>query len=110
MNIYPPRRRVKRPPRIFRDRVVYCPEEVPMPTDKRPGKKGVYFEFPDEFLREFRAFVDAFPLGTATEHVLLALRRHMATPPTVAAPGLPPVGADGLSPKKKPPGGRGRRA
>lgn len=74
-----------------------------MPPKKRPGVTGVYHEWPDELLAEFRAFVAAFPLGTDREHVMMAVRRHMANPPSVVGvETLPPAPAEPeLKPRRR---------
>lgn len=62
-----------------------------MPSEKRVGKKGIYVELPEDLEAEFREFCRSFPLGTITQHVQLAIRRHMANPPRVETPPLPDV-------------------
>ena len=79
-----------------------------MPEAKRPGKKGIYVELPEDLDAEFRAFVDRVPLGTISQHVAMALRRHMANPPTVAVPDLPGVKVD-APPAKGGRAGKGRK-
>ena len=57
-------------------------KEIVMPTDERPGKKGVYIELPTELLAEVRALAErnGRDFRSEVEH---ALRRHAAAPPTV---------------------------
>jgi hypothetical protein len=65
--------------------------EVAMPSVDRPGKRGMYVELPEDLDAEFRAFVEKYPLGTISQHVVLAIRRHMASPPAVEVAKLPAV-------------------
>jgi hypothetical protein len=65
-----------------------------MPTDERPGRKGVYVELPLELLEEVRRLAEANGRGFRDE-VQHALERHLAAPPTVRVvidtPDLPPA-------------------
>ena len=60
---------------------------------KRDGWTGIFVELPNELVAELDEFVSRYPLGGKADHIRLALRRHMDTPPTVAVPALPPVEA-----------------
>jgi hypothetical protein len=80
-----------------------------MPADKRPGKKGMYVELPADLDAKFRAFVERFPLGTITQHIQLAIRRHMADPPTVDVPKLGPARME-APPEKPAKRGRGKKS
>jgi len=62
------------------------------------GRTGLFAELPDDLVEEFRRWVESFPIGTITQHIEWAIRRHMATPPTVtekplAKTGVPPPDA-----------------
>ncbi len=62
-----------------------------MPSADRPGKKGVYVELPEDLDEALRELVKSLPFGTLTQHIVLALRRHVANPPSVEVPELPPA-------------------
>jgi hypothetical protein len=81
-----------------------------MPTEKRPGKKGVYVELPEDLDAEFRAFVESFPVGGIAQHVQWAIRRHMDTPPTIAAASPVKPMSVPAEPPAKPKKGRGKKA
>lgn len=62
-----------------------------MPAKKREGMTALYAEIPDEMMAELEEFVARYPIGGKADHLRLALRRHMDSPPTVAVPRLPPI-------------------
>ena len=62
-----------------------------MPAKKRPGVTGVYVEIPDEMVAELDELAEKMPLGNKADHIRLAVKRHLANPPTVTVPDLPPV-------------------
>lgn len=62
-----------------------------MPTQKRPGVTGVYVELADDVVAELEELVDRLPLGSKADHIRLAVRRHLDSPPTVTVPPLPPA-------------------
>lgn len=64
-----------------------------MPSARRPGKKTLYVELPEDLHEEFERFCEARG-EDRTQHVAWALRRHMEfpPPPPVVHP-LPPVPA-----------------
>jgi hypothetical protein len=78
-----------------------------MPSGARPGRKGLYVDCPEDLLAELKAFADSFPIGGIGQHVVWALRRHLADPPVLAAPPLtaavppPPPPRPRGRPKKK---------
>lgn len=77
-----------------------------MPAKKRPGVTGVYVELPDSDVAALDALVAKLPLGGKADHIRLAVRRHLAHPPTVSVPELPPEEAKpdpAPAPKKKSP-------
>lgn len=68
---------------------------------KRPGKTGVFVELPDDLLAELDVMCGTLPLGNRTDHIRLAIRRHIDCPPTVTTPQLPPILVEAEPPKKK---------
>lgn len=73
-----------------------------MPSKKRDGMTAIYVEIPDDMAAELEGFVKQFPLGAKADHVRLALRRHMDSPPTIVTTPLPPVTVE--VPAEKPKG------
>jgi hypothetical protein len=53
---------------------------------------AVYVEVPEELDREFRAMIERVGLGGVADHIRLAMRRHLASPPSVEVPLLPHAG------------------
>lgn len=72
-----------------------------MPAKDRPGKKGIYVELPEDVDKELRELVESLPLGGIAQHVIMAIRRHLASPPTVTIPDLPPIAMPSQSPLAK---------
>lgn len=70
-----------------------------MPSKKRPGVTGVYVEMADEMVAELDALAASLPLGSKADHIRLAVRRHLDSPPTVAVPPPPPVACEPDPPK-----------
>ena len=62
-----------------------------MPAVPRPGKRSITVELPEDLDVALRAVVEQYPLGTITQHVVLAIRRHVEAPPRVTVPRLPPA-------------------
>jgi hypothetical protein len=62
-----------------------------MPSKKRPGVVGVYVELPEEQDRRLRALAERLGLGGITDHIRMAIDRHLANPPALAVPPLSPV-------------------
>jgi hypothetical protein len=65
-----------------------------MPSKKRPGVVGVYVELPEEQDRRLRELAARLGLGGITDHIRMAIDRHLAHPPTLTVPPLPPVRID----------------
>jgi hypothetical protein len=66
-----------------------------MPSRARPGKKALYVELPDQLDGELRTYCDRRGVRIADE-VRLAIRRHLANPPPVDVPPLPPLTVEPL--------------
>jgi hypothetical protein len=85
---------------------------MPMPTQPRPGKKGLYVELPNDLDTALRSYCEQRGLKLADE-VRLAIRRHLANPPKPAeVPPLPPISAPEPTAEQKPapkPKGKGKK-
>lgn len=69
-----------------------------MPSDRRPGRQGVYVELPPELIAQVRELAGR-NLRDFRSEVQHALERHLAAPPTVRVvvdtPALPPAEVEG---------------
>jgi hypothetical protein len=72
-----------------------------MPAKKRPGMTGVYFEIADEDLAALEKLAASLPLGGKADHLRLAVKRHLANPPTVEVGALPPLPKPAPAPPRK---------